>query len=785
MTVSGDASWPLTGRADELAAAVAAVRRVGPSGVVLAGGAGVGATRLARETVAAVGRPARWVAGSRSARSVAWGALAPLLCGEPSITVAVAALAGPGRVVAVDDAHLLDDASAATVRHVALSGRAAVVLTVRSGRAGPDAVTALWKDGTLPRIDLAPLAADEVRALVEAALGGLVDPLTAARLFTLTRGNPQLLRQVVEDERATGRLAAVEGVWRWRGRFVPSARLDELVATRIEPGTPADERAGLRRLRRAVACRVSAVPTDGEAALLAAVARLDVAAVDQLTVRATGPAAAEARRWVAAVREGCFARPAERGGAVDGRPCAEIVAGTVLSAHGPGRALTGALAAALSGGPLGDWVTQAQAAAARSVGTAWLREDFLGVAALAQRLAGRLDEAPTREIQADLGASAAATRAVTAGLLALDRGLVATAIRDLRAAPVAPGEPWISRCDWAAQRQIGLAYALAMAGDPTAARTALDMAPLHRPVATGDVRASLRGAAAGVGAASFGRFVAPPGGAAPLGVASAGATPHPSAGRPPARTPAAVGPASACGTAAAAGSSACDGGPSIPAWLRPQAALAEAWVAAAEGALSEAIAHARRGAELAAAAGQAAVEVLARHTGVRFGDRAAVDRLAALAAALDTPRAAIAAAHAAALACDDGAGLDAVAVHWAETGALALAADAAAQAALAHRAGGARGSALAAASRADRWAAACPGLRTPALLAAARPLPLTDREREMTMLASAGLSNRAIAERLCVSVRTVEGHIDRACGKLAVPNRAALAAVLTGSAWPA
>jgi DNA-binding CsgD family transcriptional regulator len=55
----------------------------------------------------------------------------------------------------------------------------------------------------------------------------------------------------------------------------------------------------------------------------------------------------------------------------------------------------------------------------------------------------------------------------------------------------------------------------------------------------------------------------------------------------------------------------------------------------------------------------------------------------------------------------------------------------------------------------------------------------------MTMLASAGLSNRAIAERLCVSVRTVEGHLYRACGKLAVPNRAALAAVLTGSALPA
>jgi DNA-binding NarL/FixJ family response regulator len=38
-----------------------------------------------------------------------------------------------------------------------------------------------------------------------------------------------------------------------------------------------------------------------------------------------------------------------------------------------------------------------------------------------------------------------------------------------------------------------------------------------------------------------------------------------------------------------------------------------------------------------------------------------------------------------------------------------------------------------------------------------------------------GMSNKAIAERLCVSVRTVEGHIYRACTKLDMPDRAMLA----------
>ena len=43
---------------------------------------------------------------------------------------------------------------------------------------------------------------------------------------------------------------------------------------------------------------------------------------------------------------------------------------------------------------------------------------------------------------------------------------------------------------------------------------------------------------------------------------------------------------------------------------------------------------------------------------------------------------------------------------------------------------------------------------------------------------AAGLSNKEIAERLTVSVRTVEGHLYRACTKLDVPDREALAALL-------
>jgi DNA-binding NarL/FixJ family response regulator len=214
------------------------------------------------------------------------------------------------------------------------------------------------------------------------------------------------------------------------------------------------------------------------------------------------------------------------------------------------------------------------------------------------------------------------------------------------------------------------------------------------------------------------------------------------------------------------------------AFLDPEMLLTEAWVAAAEGGISQATALAGQAAELATSQHQPAVEVLALHTAVCFGDRTVVDRLAALATQVDGPRAGAAAAHAAALAADDGAALHAASIQLEQMGALLSAADAAAHAAAAHTRHGLRGSAQAAASRAHRLAAACEGARTPALVALAAPVSLTAREREIVSLVAGGLSNRQIAERLVVSVRTVEGHLYRACAKLGVSDRTELAAVL-------
>ena len=106
-------------------------------------------------------------------------------------------------------------------------------------------------------------------------------------------------------------------------------------------------------------------------------------------------------------------------------------------------------------------------------------------------------------------------------------------------------------------------------------------------------------------------------------------------------------------------------------------------------------------------------------------------------------------------------------------GAQGLAADAAAQAAEAHRGAGHRRQASASASAATSLARSGGGIRTPALEGLV-PYALTTREREVATLASQGVSNQEIARRLVLSVRTIETHLARVYHKLGINGRQAL-----------
>lgn len=172
-------TWPSVGRREELELVEQALA-AGISGMVLAGAAGVGKTRLAREALGAAeakGWVARWAVATQAAASIPFRALAHFLPaavgGESRLEMLRAAAAGLVRgarssrlALGVDDAHLLDDASAALVHQLAATGTAFGVVTVRSVALAPDAVIALWKDGLAERLEVQAAGGSGVVAVV-------------------------------------------------------------------------------------------------------------------------------------------------------------------------------------------------------------------------------------------------------------------------------------------------------------------------------------------------------------------------------------------------------------------------------------------------------------------------------------------------------------------------------------------------------------------------------------------------------------------------------------------
>jgi DNA-binding NarL/FixJ family response regulator len=64
--------------------------------------------------------------------------------------------------------------------------------------------------------------------------------------------------------------------------------------------------------------------------------------------------------------------------------------------------------------------------------------------------------------------------------------------------------------------------------------------------------------------------------------------------------------------------------------------------------------------------------------------------------------------------------------------------------------------------------------RAQASAAALAPSLLTQRETEVTQLASRGLSDREIADDLVLSIRTVQSHLASAYRKLGIASRSEL-----------
>ncbi len=229
-----------------MARVAGAVRRADRAGVVIVGPAGVGKSRLlvdCMERGRSLGFEVVHARASSAASDIPFGALAALLPsdatrgGAEALAGAHAVLreAARGRplLLAVDDAHQLDDASALLVHQLAADFTTFVALTVRLGEPVPDPITALWKDELAERVEVGPLPREHVTTLLGEVLGGPVDAATDTVLWRQSDGNALYLHELVVGALDAGDLVQSDGMWTLRPGAAVPARLVDVVQARL------------------------------------------------------------------------------------------------------------------------------------------------------------------------------------------------------------------------------------------------------------------------------------------------------------------------------------------------------------------------------------------------------------------------------------------------------------------------------------------------------------------------------------------------------------------------
>jgi ATP/maltotriose-dependent transcriptional regulator MalT len=211
----------------------------------------------------------------------------------------------------------------------------------------------------------------------------------------------------------------------------------------------------------------------------------------------------------------------------------------------------------------------------------------------------------------------------------------------------------------------------------------------------------------------------------------------------------------------------------------PEFELAVAAILAAELRMGDAADHAAWAAGTAADCGQWNIAVAGYHRAACYGAaRGILLQMRDAVPRVDGNFAWTLLDHVSAHAARDAAALDEVGRRFEVHGATLLAAQASAEAALAHASDGhprrARASAVHSAPLRDR----CEGAGFPWLAWSEIAAPLTARERQVAVLAAGDQPDAHIAERLGISVRTVQTHLARVYAKLGITSRAQIAAHL-------
>ncbi|MFD6826395.1 LuxR C-terminal-related transcriptional regulator [Streptomyces sp. NPDC060085] len=150
----------------------------GYAGVLVSGESGIGKTELLKESVKGLEVKGRviWVSAAR-----------------PNLRLP---RTGKRYIVVVDDAHQLDSVAASWVHKLAIQENIRVLISVQAEVEVDSAITSLWVNGLVARIEVGPLRPQHSRELVRVFMSGAISTDDAIDLSYLSSGNPALLLEL-------------------------------------------------------------------------------------------------------------------------------------------------------------------------------------------------------------------------------------------------------------------------------------------------------------------------------------------------------------------------------------------------------------------------------------------------------------------------------------------------------------------------------------------------------------------------------------------------------------